>query len=137
MGMTYQRPREEHVSATMATRLLTIGPGETLQEAAHRMADRRVGAILVTEGEALVGILTERDVLRAAASGSDLTKSPASEWMTRSPITATPDTTIGEAADVMLANGFRHLPVVEGRELKGVVSIRDVLASGIRPPNSK
>jgi acetoin utilization protein AcuB len=53
-------------------------------------------------------------------------------WMTRNPITATPDTTIGEAADVMLTNGFRHLPVVEGRELTGVVSIRDVLASGIR-----
>jgi len=70
MGMTYQRPREDHVSATMATRLLTIGPGETLQEAAHRMADRRVGAILVTENDVLVGILTERDVLRAVGRGT-------------------------------------------------------------------
>ena len=52
--------------------------------------------------------------------------------MTRNPRTATSEMTVGEAADVMLTNGFRHLPVVEGRDLKGVVSIRDVLASGIR-----
>jgi CBS domain-containing protein len=84
------------------------------------------------QGSWLAGILTERDVLRAAASGSDLTKSPVSEWMTRNPITATPDTTLEEAAEVMLSNGFRHLPVVEGRELQGMVSIRDVLASRIR-----
>jgi CBS domain-containing protein len=84
------------------------------------------------QGPWLAGILTERDVLRAAASGSDLTGSPVSEWMTRDPVTATPDTTTAEAAELMLSNGFRHLPVVEGRTLKGVVSIRDVLASGIR-----
>jgi CBS domain-containing protein len=50
----------------------------------------------------------------------------------RDPVTATPDTTVEEAADLMLTNGFRHLPVLEGRSLKGMVSIRDVLASGIR-----
>src|SRR6266542_815333 len=96
----------------MTTQGLTTSAERPVAEATSMMVKARVGS--------------------AAASGSDLTKSPVSEWMTRNPITATPDTTIGEAADVMLANGFRHLPVVEGRELKGVVSIRDVLASGIR-----
>ena len=96
------------------------------------MVKARVGSAVVMEGSWLAGILTERDVLRAAASGSDLTQSPVSEWMTRNPRTAASDMAVGEAADVMLTNGFRHLPVVEGRELKGVVSIRDVLASGIR-----
>ena len=96
------------------------------------MVEARVGSAVVMEGSWLAGILTERDVLRAAASGSDLSKSPVSEWMTRNPRTATSEMTVGEAADVMLTNGFRHLPVVEGRDLKGVVSIRDVLASGIR-----
>jgi CBS domain-containing protein len=121
----------------MTTKVLTTSAERPVAEVTSMMVKARVGSAVVMQGSWLAGILTERDVLRAAASGSDLTKSPASEWMTRSPITATPDTTIGEAADVMLANGFRHLPVVEGRELKGVVSIRDVLASGIRPPNSK
>ena len=96
------------------------------------MVKARVGSAVVMEGSWLAGILTERDVLRAAASGSDLTKSPVSHWMTRNPRTATSEMTVGEAAEVMLTHGFRHLPVVEGRDLRGVVSIRDVLASGIR-----
>jgi CBS domain-containing protein len=116
----------------MTTEVLTTSDGQPVAEVTGMMVKARVGSAVVMQGSWLAGILTERDVLRAAASGADLTKSPVSEWMTRNPITATPDTTIGEAADVMLANGFRHLPVVEGRELEGVVSIRDVLASGIR-----
>jgi CBS domain-containing protein len=120
------------VREIMTTEVLTTSDGQPVAEVTGMMVKARVGSAVVMQGSWLAGILTERDVLRAAASGADLTKSPVSEWMTRNPITATPDTTIGEAADVMLANGFRHLPVVEGRELEGVVSIRDVLASGIR-----
>jgi CBS domain-containing protein len=125
MGMTYQRPREDHVSATMATRLLTIGPGEKLQEAAHRMADRRVGAILVTENDALVGILTERDVLRAVGRGT--IEGTVEQWMTRDPITVGPEATNGEAAMMMIHGGFRHVPVCEDGKLVGIVSIRDLL----------
>ena len=116
----------------MTTEVLTTSAERSVAEVTSRMVKARVGSAVVLQGSWLAGILTERDVLRAAASGSDLTKSPVSEWMTRNPTTATSDTTVGEAAEVMLTNGFRHLPVVEGRELKGVVSIRDVLASGIR-----
>jgi CBS domain-containing protein len=116
----------------MSTKVLTTSAERPVAEVTGMMVTIRVGSAVVMQGSWLAGILTERDVLRAAASGSDLTKSPVSEWMTSNPITATPDTTIEEAAEVMLINGFRHLPVVEGRELKGMVSIRDVLASGIR-----
>ena len=116
----------------MTTEVLTTSAERSVAEVTSRMVKARVGSAVVLQGSWLAGILTERDVLRAAASGSDLTRSPVSQWMTRDPVTATPDTTVGEAAEVMLANGFRHLPVVEGRSLKGVVSIRDVLASGIR-----
>jgi CBS domain-containing protein len=116
----------------MTTEVLTTSAERPVAEVTGLMVEARVGSAVVLQGSWLAGILTERDVLRAAASGSDLTKSPVSQWMTRDPITATPDTTTEEAADVMLTNGFRHLPVLEGRSLKGVVSIRDVLASGIR-----
>jgi CBS domain-containing protein len=116
----------------MTTEVLTTPVERPVAEVTSKMVKGRVGSAVVMQGSWLVGILTERDVLRAAASGSDLTKSPVSEWMTGDPITATPDTTAGEAAEMMLANGFRHLPVVEGRKLRGVVSIRDVLASEIR-----
>ena len=116
----------------MTAEVLTTSAERPVAEVTSMMVKVRVGSAVVMQGSWLAGILTERDVLRAAASGSDLTKSPVSEWMTRNPITAAPDTTLEEAAEVMLSNGFRHLPVVEGRELQGMVSIRDVLASGIR-----
>jgi CBS domain-containing protein len=103
-------------------------------DVAREMVKARVGSAIVMQGSWLIGILSERDVLRAAASGNDLTASPASEWMTKDPTTATPDTTSDEAAQLMLQGGFRHLPVVEGREVKGVVSIRDLLAARIRRP---
>jgi CBS domain-containing protein len=125
MGMTYQRPREDYVSSTMATRLLTIDPSATLQDAAHRMADRRVGAILVTDGDSLVGILTERDVLRAVGRGT--IEGTVEQWMTRDPITVGPEATNGEAAMMMIHGGFRHVPVCDDGRLVGIVSIRDLL----------
>jgi CBS domain-containing protein len=70
-------------------------------------------------------------VLRAAASGSDLTRSPVSAWMTKDPQHASPDTTVEDALQVMLLYGFRHLPVLQGREVRGVVSLRDLAATRI------
>jgi len=83
------------------------------------------------QGRIRVGILTERDVLRAAASGSDLTHSPVSAWMTKDPEQASPDTTVEDALQLMLLHGFRHLPVLEDRAVRGVVSLRDLAASRI------
>ena len=123
--MPYSRSENELVSAVMAARLLTTGPSDTLADAAHRMADRRVGAILVVEGDRLAGILTERDVLRAAGRGS--VEGTVAEWMTADPDTVPPDATIGMAAAMMVHGGYRHVPVVEGGALVGIVSIRDLL----------
>jgi CBS domain-containing protein len=98
------------------------------------MVRGKAGSSLVMQGTLLAGILTERDVLRAAASGEDLTRVPVSAWMTRDPQTAGPDTPTEEAAQIMLRNGFRHLPVMEGRRVCGVVSLRDLFATRIRRP---
>ena len=116
----------------MTTKVLTTSAERPVAEVTAMMVKARVGSAVVLQGSWLAGILTERDVLRAAASHSDLTTSPVSQWMTRDPVTATPEMTTEEAAQLMLAKGFRHLPVLEGQSVKGVVSIRDVLASGIR-----
>ena len=115
--------------------VVVVGPEHSVGEAARMMDRHHVGSAVVTDAEQLAGILTERDVLRAAASSSDLTRSPVSQWMTKDPVTAAPDTTTEEAAQLMLTSGFRHLPIVEGRSLTGMVSIRDVLASGTRRPS--
>jgi CBS domain-containing protein len=80
----------------------------------------------------LLGIVTERDVLRAAASGADLSSSPVSEWMTNDPVTANPDMDADDAAEIMMSQGFRHLPVVEGKRVAGIVSLRDILRVRVR-----
>ena len=118
----------------MHTDVYTAAPDTTVSEAAKTMVKRRLGSVLVTRGDVLVGIFTERDVLRAAAAGTDLTASALSAWMTSDPDTATPDVEADDAAQTMLAGGFRHLPVVEGNRICGVVSLRDVLATRIGRP---
>ena len=118
----------------MNTRVVTARPGTSVATAAAAMVEANVGSAVVMQGKFLAGILTERDVLRAAASGEDLSASLVSEWMTPDPQSARPGTTIDEATQIMLLNGFRHLPIVEGREVCGVVSLRDLFASRIRRP---
>jgi CBS domain-containing protein len=114
------------VSEHMTRSLLTIGANATLGEAAAKMAERGVGAVVVIEGEKIVAILTERDVMKAVAAGQDGSAS-VTDWMTRHPDTIEPDDTTDHAASLMIHGGFRHLPVVEGGKVVGIVSIRDLM----------
>jgi CBS domain-containing protein len=114
------------VSAHMTRSLLTVGADATLGEAAARMAERGVGAVVVLEGEAIAAILTERDVMKAVAAGKDGT-APVGEWMTRHPETVELEDTTDHAATLMIHGGFRHLPVVQSGKVVGIVSIRDLM----------
>jgi CBS domain-containing protein len=114
------------VSEHMTASLLTISADATLREAAKAMAERGVGAVVVLEGEAIAAILTERDVMKAVAAGSD-GSAPVADWMTRHPETIEPEDTTDHAASLMIHGGFRHLPVVLGDEVVGIVSIRDLM----------
>jgi CBS domain-containing protein len=116
----------------MTTDVFTVAPDTTMAETAAAMVRGRFGSAVVVEGPALVGIVTERDVLRAAASGSDLTRAPVSRWMTPDPDTAGPDVDADDAAEIMLGRGFRHLPVVAPTGLVGIVSLRDLLSIRLR-----
>src|SRR5215471_14921667 len=118
----------------MNTSVVTASPDTTVTEAAAGMVRAQVGSVVVLQGSFLAGILTERDVLRAAASGEDLSVSLVSAWMSPDPQAASLDMSAEEAAQIMLLNGFRHLPVLDGREVCGVVSIRDLFAAKIRRP---
>jgi CBS domain-containing protein len=114
--------------AELMTRdLVTVAPEDTLGEAAQKMVDRRVGSAVVSDFGRLVGILTERDLLRAVAARTHSSETRVREWMTADPITGDPETAAGEAAEIMLERGFRHLPVVENGRPVGIVSVRDVL----------
>ena len=121
----------------MSTRVSLTTPDTPVVEAAAGMVKANVGSAIVMQGRFLAGILTERDVLRAAASGDDLRVSLVSDWMTPDPQSASADTSVEEAAGIMLKNGFRHLPVVDGRTVCGVVSLRDLFATRIRRPQAR
>ena len=135
-GSAWARQSPAHtVGDMMHTRVVFTTPDSPMAEAAAEMVRERVGSALVMDGAFLAGILTERDILRAAAAATDLTAVRVSAWMTKDPQSAEPGTTIEDAAQMMLSNGFRHLPIMEGRTVRGVVSLRDLAAARItRPP---
>jgi CBS domain-containing protein len=116
----------------MTRKVSSTSPETSVTEAARAMVHGRFGSVTVLVGETLVGIFTERDVLRAAAESGDLSKEPVREWMTADPVTASADEDSEDAAERMLAGGFRHLPVVDGVRLVGIVSLRDLLSARIR-----
>ena len=113
------------VGEVMARSLLTLTEDETLTAAAAEMATRSVGSALVVDEERLVGIITERDVLRAVGSGS--VDGRVGDWMTRHPETVDADESTQQAGVVMIHGGFRHLPVLDGGKPVGIVSIRDLM----------
>ena len=103
-----------------------VGPETTLGDAAEVLISRSIGALAVVDGRSVVGILTDRDVVRAVSQGADL-DDPVTAWMPDAPDTVPPGVSVSEAADWLLETGYRHLPVTVGDELLGIVDIRDVL----------
>jgi CBS domain-containing protein len=117
------------IADVMTTRLVQAEPGESVRVAIRRMCDAGVGSIAVCEGSRLVGILTERDVLGLAARGLDLDDLLVREAMTERVVTVSADADIVATARLMGERHIRHLPVVEGENLLGIVGIRDVLGA--------
>ena len=112
----------------MTTLVLNIGPAHTLREAARVMADRKVGAAVVIDPDTSgVGILTERDVLNAVGRGLDPDREAAGNHLTTDLVFATPDWTLEQAARAMVRGGFRHLVVMDGDEVVGMLSVRDIV----------
>jgi CBS domain-containing protein len=111
---------------------IAVAPEDTLGEVAERMSAQNVGAVVVKDFGRLIGVLTERDMLRAMAARVHTSDARVRQWMTENPITAGPDTTFEEAQRVMLDKGFRHLPVVDGDTILGIVSLRRIMG-GRRP----
>ena len=116
------------VADGMSEQVLMIGPAHTLREAARMMAARKVGAAVVVNPEdAGVGILTERDILNSVAAGESPDSEHAGQHCTQDLVFAARDWTLDEAAAAMVRGGFRHLVVVEGHEVVGLLSMRDIV----------
>ena len=108
--------------------VLTIGPTHTLREACRMMSARRVGAAVVADPEAIgIGILTERDVLDAIGAGLDPDAELVGTHRTDDIVLAAPGWTLDQAAAAMVAGNFRHLVVIDGTEVAGLLSMRDIV----------
>ena len=117
------------VLAKKGTDVATISPESTVLDAADLMNEHRIGALCVVEGETLVGVFTERDLLnRVVSGGRDPATTKVAEVMTSSVITCGPRGTIKDCATVMSHKRVRHLPVVEETKLVGIVSTGDLMA---------
>jgi CBS domain-containing protein len=124
------------ISDVMTPAALTDRPDDSLVSAARKMREQQTGSLLVTDGDQLLGIITERDVLRAVAEDVPL-DTPISEIMSKDLVTAEPATSLREAARIMTEKWIRHLPVLEAGRLVGIVSQRDlagVLAGALNEP---
>jgi len=112
----------------MSHLVLTIGPAHTLRQAARMMSVRRIGAAVVIDPEhAGIGILTERDLLDSIAAGEDPDAELVAQHRTEHLVYASPDWTLQAAAATMIHGGFRHLVVVEGQDVAGLLSMRDIV----------
>ena len=109
--------------------LISIEPAATLRQIAQHLNDEGVGALVVTEGNRLIGIVSERDVVRAVASDKDLDSTTAGELGTRQVVTCTPDTTVQTAAQLMMEHYVRHLLVEDPNGPIGMISARDLLGA--------
>jgi len=122
------------VGEIMSSPPVTALPSETIAEASTRMEERKVGSVIVVDGRRPIGILTERDLVRFAASGAEAGSTKVSEWMTEDPDSVGPDEPVAKAFDGLSSHGYRHIPVVDDGEVVGIVSMRDLMrVASIQP----
>jgi CBS domain-containing protein len=114
----------------MSSVVLSMGPTHTLREAARRMSERKVGAVVVMDPDSnQPGILTERDILDAVGRGEDVDMEQMHAHLTTDIVVAAPDWSLEQAAAAMVSGGFRHLVVCDGPEVVGMLSVRDIVGA--------
>jgi CBS domain-containing protein len=120
------------ISEVMTKELVTVEPSTSVAAAVTVMGMQGVGAVLVMEKGRVEGIFTERDLVRAMSNDIGAFSQAVAQWMTRNPVTVGPEASVEEALEIMLNGHFRHLPVMEGERLVGVVSIRDLSRAALQ-----
>lgn len=127
------------ISEIMTKAAVVDSADDTVADAARKMRENQTGSMLVMDGDRLLGILTERDILRVVAEGKNPTEVPLKDAMTTDVITIDPSSRLKEAAAIMAEKWIRHLPVVQGERVVGIISQRDltgVLAAALNEPEA-
>ena len=123
------------VADVMSAPVVTAQPAESIAEVAQRMREHRVGSVVVTDhDDRAIGILTERDMIRLAAAGSDASTAKVSEWMTANPDTVALSIEAHVAFARLAEHGYRHIPVVDDGKVVGIVSMRDLMRVAMIQP---
>jgi CBS domain-containing protein len=126
------------ISEIMTKAAVTDSADDTLAQACDKMRHAQTSSMLIMEGDRLVGIVTERDVVKTIAQGLDPKETRVKDIMTTDLVTIGPMTTLKEAANIMATKWIRHLPIVEGSKVVGMISQRDltgVLAGALHEPD--
>jgi CBS domain-containing protein len=114
--------------AKKGVKIVTIGPQDTIRQALGRLAEHNIGALVVVDGQgAIAGIVSERDIVRALARSEAILVEPIATIMTRDVVKGTPQDDLAAVGNTMTEHRFRHLPIVEGSRLVGVISLGDVV----------
>jgi CBS domain-containing protein len=120
-----------NILATKGGTVVTLKPDQTIREAIALLVERRIGALIVVEAGKVVGLLSERDIIRAAAGNEALFGQPVSSIMTKDVIVAHPGDDLHAVEKTMTVKRFRHLPIMDRGELVGIVSIGDVVKAAL------
>jgi CBS domain-containing protein len=119
--------KEDILAHVMSSPVTTVKISDLLSVAAKKMVKQNIGSVVVVEGKEPVGIITERDITRHVVKGGGILRKPAKKIMSKLNVTASPNTTIQEAFELMLKNKVRRLPVLEHEKLMGIVTEKDLM----------
>jgi CBS domain-containing protein len=111
----------------MSSPVTTIDSNSTLDVAARLMVQHDIGSVIVVEAKNPIGIVTERDITKQVIKGKDVLKKPITQVMSKPLVTATPSMSIQEALELLLKNKVRRLPILEGKDMRGIVTTRDLM----------
>ncbi|MGA2972233.1 MAG: CBS domain-containing protein [Candidatus Bathyarchaeia archaeon] len=125
--MPVEVPEKDTLGHVMSSPVTTIDSDSTLDVAAQLMVQHDIGSVIVVEAKNPIGIVTERDITKQVIKGKDVLKKPIKQVMSKPLVTATPNMSIQDALELMLKNKVRRLPILEGKDMRGIVTTRDLM----------
>ena len=125
--MTSKVPEEDTLGHVMRSPVTTISSNDTLRAAAETMVEQDIGAVVVVEGKSAVGIITERDIMKLVIKGNDVLNESVKQFMSKPLVTATSTVPVQQAFELMLRHKVRRLPIVDGNQLEGIVTEKDIM----------